>query len=176
MHCQRRQRAARLGLVGAMALAAATAHAAPSTPPDPAAGERQVFEQYRGLLAGRIAPPEELKRRLDAEKPGSAKIVVAEVRPLAEFEAGHIPGSVHVGKPHLVAGRWSDPDIELWIFSRTFRSAVYVAGVVTQYGFKNVHVVEGGLAAWVRKGYPLENRYLGEIKVSRPSEELARQP
>ena len=35
-----------------------------------------------------------------------------------------------------------------------------------KYGYNNVYLAEGGIKGWAEKGYPLVNKYLGEIKVS----------
>ena len=66
----------------------------------------------------------------------------------------------------------ADSNTEIWMFCRTKLRASYFAGTLYKYGYKNVYLVDGGLVAWIEKGYPLVNEHLGEIKVTRYDKRL----
>jgi 3-mercaptopyruvate sulfurtransferase SseA len=67
---------------------------------------------------------------------------------------------------------WPDPNTEIWVFCRTKQRATYFSSFLYRYGYKNVYVVDGGIAAWAEKGYPLYNRDFGEIKVLKYDKDL----
>jgi 3-mercaptopyruvate sulfurtransferase SseA len=41
----------------------------------------------------------------------------------------------------------------------------YFTSFLYRYGYKNVYLVQGGIAGWAEKGYPLYSKDFGEIKV-----------
>jgi len=41
-----------------------------------------------------------------------------------------------------------------------------------KYGYTKVYVVDGGIAGWTEKGYPVVNEYLGEVKVTKYNKRL----
>lgn len=61
---------------------------------------------------------------------------------------------------------------EIWVYCRTKHRATYFSSFLYRYGYKNVYLVDGGIAAWAGKGYPLYTNYLGEIKVVKYNKEL----
>ena len=93
--------------------------------------------------------------RWDADRD---KVQVIDVREQSEWDAGHIPGSVH--EPYhaireLPAG--IDPDRPVGVVCGSGERAAVGASLAQRYGAKDViHVVEGGVPMWKRKGWPIE--------------------
>jgi hydroxyacylglutathione hydrolase len=83
--------------------------------------------------------------------------VVIDVRQAAEFEAGHLPGALHIGAGELpdVLGRLPrDREIAL-ICASGYRSSV-AASLLRAGGFQRVASVVGGTPDWADHGYPLD--------------------
>ncbi|MEX1141937.1 MAG: MBL fold metallo-hydrolase [Thermoleophilaceae bacterium] len=97
----------------------------------------------------------ELHERWDGGRDGPQ---VLDVRERDEWDAGHIPGSVH--EPyHDVRGIPDGIDAQrpvAVICGSGQRSAV-AAGLLQRYGADHVlHVVDGGIPHWQREGWPVE--------------------
>jgi rhodanese-related sulfurtransferase len=119
-----------------------------------------------GYLAGGMTSWREEKRptarveRIDVatlhERDGAQ---VLDVRERAEFEAGHIPGSVHIPYHEL---RDTPDGLDLSkpiaaICSSGQRSAL-AASLLLRHGATNaIHVADGGVPMWERNGWPMEN-------------------
>jgi rhodanese-related sulfurtransferase len=82
---------------------------------------------------------------------------VLDVRARAEWEAGHIPDSVHTPY-HDIHGIPDDLDSEhpiAIICSSGQRSAV-AASLLQRYGARQViHVADGGVGTWEQHGWPI---------------------
>jgi len=89
---------------------------------------------------------------------GDGDQVVLDVRDDDEWEAGHIPGSIHIpfGElPERLAELPRDRQIAA-ICSAGKRSGV-AASILQREGFERVlHVAEGGVGTWKRSGRPVE--------------------
>jgi len=98
---------------------------------------------------------DDVKRRLDA---GEALSIV-DVREQSEFEAGHIPGAVHLGKGVIerdVETRFPETDAELVLYcGGGFRSAL-AADNLQKMGYRNVISMDGGWRGWKEGGHPIE--------------------
>jgi len=88
---------------------------------------------------------------------GSAAPLVIDVRQASEYEAGHVPGSMHIG-----AGELPDRLAELprdrplaTICASGYRSSV-AASLLRQAGFNDVSWVAGGVPTWEAGGLPLD--------------------
>jgi rhodanese-related sulfurtransferase len=138
-------------------------------------GEKQVFGEMKAKI-----PPERIKSTDDLYKlwqdvqTGTSKSVIIDLRTEAEFDSGHIKGANNVDSGHAysVPEKWPDPNTEIWVFCRTQHRATYFAGLLYQYGYRNVYLVDKGIVGWIEKGYPLVNKYLGEIKVTKYEKKL----
>lgn len=130
----------------------------------------------------RIVPPSIVQRLLNGERPetfeNAIRIKFVETswgKEDASYAKGHVPGSFHVntddfepppswklGSPAILAkfakdhGFQSDDTL---IVSGEDVTACYRLAVVLQYmGVADVRVLNGGLSAWKRAGYPVETK------------------
>jgi rhodanese-related sulfurtransferase len=101
----------------------------------------------------RITVPE-LHERLEAR----ADLQVLDVRERTEWNAGHIPGAVHVpyhdihGLPHEL-----DPGRSVAVICSSGQRSAAAASLLRRHGAADVlHVVDGGVPLWTRQGWPLE--------------------
>jgi len=104
----------------------------------------------------RIEPigPEQLAARLDGAEPP----LVLDVRRPSEFEAGHVPGSLHIpyGELPRRLGElpWERPIAT--ICKAGARSGL-AASILQREGFEAVlHVARGGVGGWEKEGRPVE--------------------
>ena len=110
---------------------------------------------------------EELRRRLDAGE----DLLVMDVRTAEDFagEQGHIAVATNLPLEDL-ADRLdelgTDPQRPVAVVCRTDRRSARAAALLTRRGFTDVHVVRGGMTAWLERGWPVE--YEPEQPPSRP--------
>ena len=137
--------------------------------------ETKVFQELSVLIPkNRIASVDDLYKKWQEVQEKKSKAVILDIRTGAEFFDGHILGSNNIdsGNPFLVPKIWPDPNTEIWVFCRTKHRATYFTSFLYRYGYKNVYLVDGGIAGWAQKGYPLFSRDFGEIKVIKYNKEL----
>lgn len=99
---------------------------------------------------------EGLKDRLD-----SGDGLLLDVRTTADFdgEQGHIRGALNLPLEDLGAHLeklGEDPERPIAIVCRTDRKSAKAAALLAQRGFADVHVVRGGMTAWLERGWPVE--------------------
>jgi len=95
----------------------------------------------------------DVKRRMDSDE----KFLLVDVREDNEWEKGHVPGAVHMGRGVI------ERDIETQVPETStkmilycgggFRSAL-VADNLQKMGYKNVESMDGGWKGWVAAGLP----------------------
>lgn len=78
-----------------------------------------------------------------------------DVREESEYAAGHLPGAVHMSRGTLEGHLASlpalqCPDARLVLYCRTDARAALAARSLQAMGYTQVHVIEGGYAAWVQ--------------------------
>jgi hydroxyacylglutathione hydrolase len=101
----------------------------------------------------RITVPQ-LHERLDAED----DLQVLDVREHAEWNAGHIPGSLHVPY-HDIHGLPDglDPERPVAVICGSGQRSAPAASLLRRHDARHVlHVVHGGVPQWKRHGWPLE--------------------
>lgn len=95
----------------------------------------------------------DVKRRLDA----GAKMLLVDVREDNEWERGHLPGAVHMGRGVIERDiEKSVPDTKTKIVlycGGGFRSAL-VADNLQRMGYSNVESMDGGWRGWTEAGLP----------------------
>ncbi len=98
-----------------------------------------------------------LKASLDAGEP----LLVLDVRTAADFdgEQGHIRGALNLPLEDLaerLADLGDDPERPIALVCRTDRRSAKAAVLLAERGFAQVHVVQGGMTAWLDHGWPVE--------------------
>jgi hydroxyacylglutathione hydrolase len=104
----------------------------------------------------RIEPigPEQLAERLDGDEPA----LVLDVRRLAEFDAGHVPGSLHIPFGELPKRLEELPrDRPIATICKAGARSGLAASILQREGFDRIlHVARGGVAGWQAEGRPVE--------------------
>jgi len=99
--------------------------------------------------------PQELKARLDNEKP----FFLIDVREDDELASGRIPTAIHLSKGIIerdIEKQITDPETPIVVYcSGGFRCAL-VAENLQRMGFKQVASLNTGLQGWINAGYTLE--------------------
>lgn len=113
-----------------------------------------IVTEIRRLASGfkRVGPAQvtALMNREDA--------VVIDIRPAAEFKAGHIPNSRHIPAAQLAADHKQlahAKALPVVLVCKTGQTAAAAAKPLLQAGFEKVHVLEGGITAWQQADLPL---------------------
>jgi rhodanese-related sulfurtransferase len=98
----------------------------------------------------------EVKKRLDAGE----KFTLVDVREDSEWERGHLPGAIHLGKGVI------ERDIETTVPDKSttlvlycgggFRSAL-AADNLQKMGEKNCISMDGGWRSWTEAGFPTDS-------------------
>lgn len=91
---------------------------------------------------------------------------VIDVRTPGEFAARHIPGSYNVPLPDLAEHRdeltgADDADAPVVLVCESGRRAGTAESQLAAAGLAAVHVLDGGVAAWERDGFPLSHAAAG---------------
>jgi rhodanese-related sulfurtransferase len=113
----------------------------------------QIVNDARSRI--RETTADEVKARFDRHD----KFVLVDVREDREFDADHIPGSVHLGKGIIerdIEAKYPALDTPLVLYcGGGFRSAM-AADNLQKMGYTNVISMDGGIREWREKSYPLE--------------------
>ncbi len=142
---------------------------------DPKSGEKALVDEFRSVIPkDKIKTVDDLYNKWQEVQSGKSKAIIIDIRTEAEFDAGHILGSSNIDSGHAygLPKKIEDSNAEIWVFCRTKHRASYFVGMLYKYGYSNVYLAEGGIKEWVEKGYPLVNKYLGEIKVAKYQDKL----
>jgi molybdopterin/thiamine biosynthesis adenylyltransferase/rhodanese-related sulfurtransferase len=93
----------------------------------------------------------------DADRERADGAVLVDVREQVEWDAGHIPGAIHIPRSYL------ELNIEAAVPNRATRivtycasgvRSAYAAATLGQLGYGDVASMAGGIQAWVREGLP----------------------
>jgi hydroxyacylglutathione hydrolase len=109
----------------------------------------------RPVEVGRAYGVDDLAR--DLASGGETAPFVIDVRQAAEYEAGHVPGAVHIGAGELADRLESLPSGRpiAAICASGYRSSV-AASLLRARGFGRVEAVRGGVPDWAARGYAVE--------------------
>jgi rhodanese-related sulfurtransferase len=118
-----------------------------------------------GYLAGGMTswreerlPVASIKRMNVDELHELADVQIVDVRERDEWEAGHIPGSIFAPYHSIRAiPDGLDPAAPVAVICASGQRAVVGASLIQRYGVHGViHIVDGGVPAWGRAGYPIQ--------------------
>jgi len=95
----------------------------------------------------------DVKRRMDSGE----KFLLVDVREDNEWEKGHVPGAVHMGRGVIerdIETRVPETSTKMILYcGGGFRSAL-VADNLQKMGYTNVESMDGGWKGWVAAGLP----------------------
>ena len=112
-----------------------------------------LIEQARRNVR-EIAIPEYEALRLRHGHP-----VLVDVREDHEWEAGHLPGAMHLGKGVIerdIETTFPDPSTSIVCYCGGGYRSVLVCESLQRMGYKNVQSLQGGYRGWVESGRPVE--------------------
>ena len=94
-----------------------------------------------------------LRQRQTADPPP----FLLDVREPWEFEAGHVPGAQLIPLAELEDRLNEVPrDRPVLVICHSGQRSLAAAGYLLQLGYADVSNVDGGTAAWIERGYPVE--------------------
>lgn len=113
-----------------------------------------VFTEVAGLFRGfKALGPAQLTALINRDN-----ALVVDLRPQADFEKGHIPGSKNVQmsqfdpeNKQLTAAR----ALPVVLVCKSGQTAASAAGRLHKAGFERVYVLDGGIGAWQQADLPL---------------------
>jgi hydroxyacylglutathione hydrolase len=120
-------------------------------------GVRAWADAGRPLEAGGSLSIDGLADALRTGPSGSSGLFLIDVRQASEYEAGHVPGAVHIGGGALedrLAELPRDRPIATMCASG-FRASI-AASLLRAAGFGDVSWVADGVGPWARAGHPVE--------------------
>ena len=98
---------------------------------------------------------QQIKARLDLGE----RFHLVDVREESEWQAGHLPGAIHLGKGVIerdIEGRIPDLDAEIVLYcGGGFRSAL-AAESLQKMGYTRILSMYGGIRGWKEAGFPIE--------------------
>jgi uncharacterized membrane protein YdjX (TVP38/TMEM64 family)/rhodanese-related sulfurtransferase len=102
---------------------------------------------------------DELKQRLEGVSPP----LILDVRTAADFdgEQGHLHGALNLPLetlPKRLDTLGPDPERPIALICRTEGRSAKAAAILARQGFARVQVVQGGMTAWLDRGWPVEGR------------------
>lgn len=92
-----------------------------------------------------------------------AGTILVDLRPRADFERGHIPGTANLSLPEALAreslGRLAGPGdpVIFACFAKYCPYSAYGAAKALLWGYTRVYRFPGGFPTWVEAGYPVES-------------------
>lgn len=97
--------------------------------------------------------------RLSERLGDDGRPLILDVRTDREYEAGHVPGALHI--PHTrLAERLSDlpagKEDGIVVYCERGPRATTAENILEDAGFREVRTLEGHMANWRAEGYPME--------------------
>lgn len=113
-----------------------------------------IGNELSGLFRGyKAIAPSDLTALVNREN-----ALVVDLRPIADFEKGHVPGAKNVQMSQFdpenraLAAAKSLPVV---LVCKTGQAAGGAAGRLRKAGFEKVFVLDGGIGAWQQAGLPM---------------------
>jgi molybdopterin/thiamine biosynthesis adenylyltransferase/rhodanese-related sulfurtransferase len=114
---------------------------------------------YRELLQQVKAEIEEMDAAEARALLESDSAAVVDVRELAEWDEGHIPGAVHVPRGNLesrIEAAVPERDRTLLLYCAAGNRSAFAARTLEELGYERVVSLAGGFTDWKRNGFPFE--------------------
>ncbi|MEO0558555.1 MAG: rhodanese-like domain-containing protein [Bacteroidota bacterium] len=86
-------------------------------------------------------------------------VVLVDVREQAEWDRGHLPGAIHLGKGVIerdIEAAVPDLDLELVLYCGGGYRSVLAADALQRMGYTHVVSMDGGWRGWTVEGHPTE--------------------
>lgn len=100
---------------------------------------------------------DELARRL-SKRPND--LIVIDVREKDQFDAGHLPGAMHMPRGQLelrVNDAFPDPTVRIIAVCEFGKISTLAAATLRSLGFMHAAALDGGMKAWRDAGFAIEN-------------------
>jgi molybdopterin/thiamine biosynthesis adenylyltransferase/rhodanese-related sulfurtransferase len=111
---------------------------------------------YRDLLAQVRAEIDEISTPEAYAKLGPDGPLFVDVRPVDEWDEGHIPGAVHAPRNNLesrIEALVPDKEREIVVYCGSGTRSVFATRTLQELGYENVANLATGFADWKRNGY-----------------------
>jgi rhodanese-related sulfurtransferase len=108
----------------------------------------------RSKKSARMLTPSEVNSLLQ-----SSPVSILHVGSSADFAAAHLPGSKWISRSWLelkLPSLWNDKARSIVLACRDGQSSIFAARTLTEMGYKEIFVLDGGVQTWARAGYPIE--------------------
>ncbi|WP_052747841.1 rhodanese-like domain-containing protein [Geoglobus ahangari] len=96
--------------------------------------------------------------RMIEEHAGNSSFVIIDVRTPKEYEEGHIPGAINIdvfGRNFRKKLEELDLNKTYLVYCKTGFKSKIACETMVRMGFRHVYNMEGGIEAWMKKGYPV---------------------
>lgn len=138
--------------VAGMALAQGAAPAAPPAAPGVAGTVKNLVGKTKGEIKKVTAA--DVKASIDKKE----KAIYLDVRDKEEFDAGHVPGAIHVSRGKLefrIASAIPDLNAKIYVYCLTAARSTLATKTLGELGYKNAVLMDAPFEEWVKAGYPV---------------------
>ncbi len=117
-----------------------------------------MTKSYSDILRDARAQVREVSAaEVDAQREAKSPPLLVDVRETHEWEAGHLPGAVHVPRGHLesrIEGEAPDRSRPIVIYCASGVRSVFAAQTLAEMGYADVVSMAGGFQGWKSQGLP----------------------
>jgi len=118
----------------------------------------KTVEQLIAEAAGRVPfmGMDEVRRRLEK---ADGELVLLDVREREAYQAGHIPGALHLPRGQLelrIDEVLPDPTRRVVVYCELGKISTLAAATMQSMGFGRAVALDGGIRSWREAGYPIE--------------------
>jgi len=117
-----------------------------------------MTKSYSDILREARAEVREVSAlEVDVQRESNAPPLLVDVRETHEWEAGHLPGAVHVPRGHLeskIEGEAPDRAQPIVIYCASGIRSVFASRTLAEMGYADVVSMSGGFQGWKSQGLP----------------------
>jgi glyoxylase-like metal-dependent hydrolase (beta-lactamase superfamily II) len=119
----------------------------------------KTVEELIATAASRVPfmDMDEVRRRLEG---GDRELVLLDVREREAYQAGHIPGAVHLPRGQIelrIDDVMPDPTRRIVVYCELGKISTLAAATLQSMGFGRAVALDGGIRTWREAGYPVES-------------------